>query len=700
LNWFALPNTDHPVIPQNLYRMSGGATNDERFEQIGQSNVKHAFTALTLNTCSTCNGVGSTHLGVGCSDPYVAYQNSGGTSHNLGSRAWINPFTGAFPSTANDHTGHTHTGTSHRILVEISDLDTSQNAGATYYAEAQYITPHEYNWCQTHPGECNQYNNVSYRRYNVSGTVSPFTFDSGTFTTQREQAALRAWSGATINQFEPDPGADGIGLIGCKVTNPSPGVWRYQYAIYNQNIDRAIQSFSVPIGPGVTVSNITFHAPPQHPGWAADGTAGNAGYSNVAWPATQASNSVSWNTETFAANENANAIRWGTLYNFGFDADLAPATANATVGFFKTGSPITVAIQAPLPPPTPTPTPSPTPTPTSTPTPTPTPTASPTPTPIPSGIGVSLPIAMIDPSTTNFTQPVDVSAVNPADNLIGFQGDFTFDETVVTFQSPAVSNAGLTAGNWNVSGNVLPGTGPIRTLHVSAFSNDGFTPLSGTGILLDLNMTRVSNALGSSTPLIWAAPPDNFVLFDSNFLVYLPGAESSGSITIETLISISGSVNYCSNPSLNPLPGVMMTLTGSASGTATSDGTGNYSISGLAAGGSYTVTPTKAARTPGSAGITTVDVLATQRHYLGISIIPAGCRLAAADVNGDTNVNTTDVVAIQRFFLGLTTGTANVGQFVFSPANRTYPAVGGNQATQNYDARILGDVVASFAYRP
>ena len=46
LNWFALPNTDHPVIPQNLYRMSGGANNNERFEQIGQSWMKHAFLAL------------------------------------------------------------------------------------------------------------------------------------------------------------------------------------------------------------------------------------------------------------------------------------------------------------------------------------------------------------------------------------------------------------------------------------------------------------------------------------------------------------------------------------------------------------------------------------------------------------------------------------------------------------------------------
>jgi len=51
LNWFANPANDHPVIPQNLYRMSGGATNNERFEQIGQSSVKHAFTALTENIC-------------------------------------------------------------------------------------------------------------------------------------------------------------------------------------------------------------------------------------------------------------------------------------------------------------------------------------------------------------------------------------------------------------------------------------------------------------------------------------------------------------------------------------------------------------------------------------------------------------------------------------------------------------------------
>ena len=60
---------------------------------------------------------------------------------------------------------------------------------------------------------------------------------------------------------------------------------------------------------------------------------------------TQAADSITWNTETFAQNQNANAIRWGTLYNFRFDADQPPQNANATVGFFKTGSPMMVAIQ-------------------------------------------------------------------------------------------------------------------------------------------------------------------------------------------------------------------------------------------------------------------------------------------------------------------------------------------------------------------
>ena len=377
LDWLQLPQTDHPVIPQNLYRMSGGADNTERFEQIGRSWLKHAFFALEDNACGFgCNTSGcatGSHLCPGCSDPYSADLN--GNQTGIGSRAWVNPFTGSFPSNANDHSGHSHDGVSHRIRVEVDDLNQTLNQGATYFAEAQYVTPHEYSWCQTHPGECNMFNNASYRQYLVSGTTN-FTF-SPLGNTARMQPAIRAWTGATVNRIEPDPGNDGIWFMGFKVTNLSAGVWHYEYALYNENLDRAIQSFSVPLGPGVNISNIGFHAPPQEPGWANDGTFNSLGYSSTPWTQTQTANSLTWNCETFAQNQNANAIRWGTLYTFRFDADQPPQATNATVDFFKTGSPMVVAIQAPAggasPTPTPTPTTTPTPTPTATPRPTPTP---------------------------------------------------------------------------------------------------------------------------------------------------------------------------------------------------------------------------------------------------------------------------------------------------------------------------------------
>src|SRR6266516_6870617 len=176
VDWFQLPSNDHPFIPQNVYRMSGGGTNNERFEQIGQSWGKHAFTAASANGCNFGgNGLGGNHLGSGCSDAYGASLN--GSQTGIGSRAWVNPFTGVFPgSTANNHNGHVHDVTSHRILVDVNDLNTSLNAGATYIAEAEYIVPHEYTWCHTHPGQCNMYNNVSYRQYIVTGITQPFSF--------------------------------------------------------------------------------------------------------------------------------------------------------------------------------------------------------------------------------------------------------------------------------------------------------------------------------------------------------------------------------------------------------------------------------------------------------------------------------------------------------------------------------------------
>jgi hypothetical protein len=301
---------------------------------------------------------------------------------------------------------------------------------------------------------------------------------------------------------------------------------------------------------------------------------------------------------------------------------------------------------------------------------------------------------------TTFVQPVVTSAINPADNLVGFQGDFTFNSSIVTFQNPPVSNAGLTAGNWNVSGNILPGSGSIRTLRISAFSNN-FTPISGSGTLFQLNLTKISSTTGATTPLNWKPDPDNFFFIDAGLAIRTPGSTPAGSITFQAAtVSISGAVIYCSNPSFDPVPNVTLSITGDTTNSTLSNGSGDYTLSSLPSGGSFTVTPTKTAIAPGTAGINTVDVVATQRHFLGVTPLPPGCALTAADVNGDSLITTTDVIAIQRFALGLATGIANAGQYQFTPATYTYPGIVSNQVTQNFDTLVFGDVTSGFVNRP
>ena len=186
-------------------------------------------------------------------------------------------------------------------------------------------------------------------------------------------------------------------------------------------------------------------------------------------------------------------------------------------------------------------------------------------------------------------------------------------------------------------------------------------------------------------------PPVLILTFD------VPTPTPSPTATPIPTINISGTLTYCPNPAADPVPGVTLNLTGDTTTSVVSDGAGAYQFLSLNAGGNYVVTPSKAALAPSSSGITTVDVIATQRHFLGITLL-TGCRLTAADVNGDSNVTTVDVIAIQRFFLGQATGIANVGKYQFSPASRSYNGSLTDQNGQDYNALVLGDVASPFIH--
>ena len=83
------------------------------------------------------------------------------------------------------------------------------------------------------------------------------------------------------------------------------------------------------------MTNTGFHDVDYHSGEPFDGTD---------WPVTVGATSVTWATQTYAQNQNANALRWGTLYNFRFDANVAPATSSVVIGLFRPGTPTSISV--------------------------------------------------------------------------------------------------------------------------------------------------------------------------------------------------------------------------------------------------------------------------------------------------------------------------------------------------------------------
>lgn len=312
LQWQALPSNQHPVIAQNMYRLKDG-----RLEQIGQAWVKHGFSTFNTGTCGTCDGNLGQVLGVGCSDPYGPNINRGPF---LGPRTEVNPVTGFFDgATANDHTGHVHTGISHGLRVLNADLG---NPGASYFVEGHYITADD-----ALAGNGN--NNASYRKVLVAGSVFNWTITNDGPTVQ-QSPAIFAWTGASFSVLDSWP-VDGRLIVAYKTSDLGAGQTRYEYAVYNMNSERAVRSFSVPIG-AASVTNIGFHPALSHDEGFPEDPA------NTPWTSSIAADTLTWSTDTFATDPNTSAIRWGTMFNFWFDADTAATGSAAALGRFKPGA--------------------------------------------------------------------------------------------------------------------------------------------------------------------------------------------------------------------------------------------------------------------------------------------------------------------------------------------------------------------------
>ncbi len=325
MDWFANPNVHHPFIVMNLYRLL-----DDRFEQIGQSWIKHGFFATNTEECgaqSNCIYPGSGNLlGIGCTDTYGSQLNA--MQSVLGPRGEVNGWTGEYVYTGShqDIGAGGHSPIDHRLQVHDDDLDPALNPGAQYFSEAYYVS-----W-----DDVDHTNNVVWKEVTRSGApLGTWTFSmSGLSTPPKTGASLGTWGGKRTvigGTEEPynNPAADNDGrcYVHYKIADLGAGQYGYEYAIFNLDMDRGLQSFSVPIPPNVTVSNADGHYVASH----------GEGLSNAPWDIAIGVDSITFSCDNYATDPNANALRWGTLYNFRFEADAGADYVTATFGLFKPG---------------------------------------------------------------------------------------------------------------------------------------------------------------------------------------------------------------------------------------------------------------------------------------------------------------------------------------------------------------------------
>ena len=169
--------------------------------------MKHAFyAALEGSVCGTCNtsGCQTGHPSVPGLLRSLRLQFECEPNRDRLTRVGESIYRRLSKSTANNHSGHSHhwnIASGHRWLR--SDLNPAQNSRRdAILPKANNLTPHEYAWCQSHPGQCNMYNNASYRRFNVSGsggTTTHFLLGSTVRDAGCDQGLANA-RGATVNQ--------------------------------------------------------------------------------------------------------------------------------------------------------------------------------------------------------------------------------------------------------------------------------------------------------------------------------------------------------------------------------------------------------------------------------------------------------------------------------------------------------------------
>ncbi|MCU0866875.1 MAG: hypothetical protein MUC36_24070 [Planctomycetes bacterium] len=318
--WQAPMQPNHPKFGFLICRVAGG-----RIEQINEwSFCKHAFVSVNVNgSCGTCIDPGTGSLmGLNCSDTYGAGNNADrfwlgppreinpwlGTWNPVGSYFDIgDPAQAGYPAAADgvrSLSQNIFDAVQNRVTVDEVDLLTP---GASYFYGLQLI----------HQGEAVTVrgDNLAHRGFTPSWSGGNWTFANNA-AQQVYGSILDRWPGATVN-VGGNGNDDGRFYVAVKTTSIGGGRYHYEYAVHNVDNSRAGATFRLPIAANAVANNFSFRD--------IDKVAGND------WSAARVGNEL-----VFSASAN-NPLEWNTIYNFGFDADIAPGTGTSRIDEARPG---------------------------------------------------------------------------------------------------------------------------------------------------------------------------------------------------------------------------------------------------------------------------------------------------------------------------------------------------------------------------
>lgn len=325
------PGDQHPFLVWNAYRIMDG-----RIEQLGASGAKHAF--FTINVGCDLNCGNGNILWPGCQDTYSVSNNDSpayqGPRDEIVASMGLWDSCGSFfdPGCNGSQSGYSGNWNS-RLLVDSAELDYSE---ANYFVDAWYVIQYD----------VNIWNTMGYHRINPNASMlGGYTFNPlGPFV---EGPPLAEWvaedssdpmegheivvvPSLTPEQPYPYNMPQGHVRVLAKVHDLGNGLYRYNYAVMNFDLDRGLADFIVPVAEGASVSETWMGGPPDvlSSPWLAQFQAVRVVFSppsNVIQP-------------------------WFTLYNFELVTDQAPV-ADGAVRLTLAGSeePGTIDVKVPVP---------------------------------------------------------------------------------------------------------------------------------------------------------------------------------------------------------------------------------------------------------------------------------------------------------------------------------------------------------------